>query len=315
MDARQGDPGRTGKSPAPDVEPGTPTAPEPTPDPEPVPFVVDISDWQAGITAVITRQWSTDAAVNHGIVKMGGGNAGIYELSTHRPQVTALREAGIPASRYWFNGQDGTIGAQVTAARSYLAALPLAVLERFMWDAENEEEDGVIYTRRWTPGEVESACRQLADMVPFNRQVTYLSSSATRGSDWSAIAGLGVMLSVADYGLNNGSPSSVPLVAHWRRDQIWIWQYTSKGQLPGYPGDLDLNTGDLSRLWTVFELQEALNKLVGAGLVVDGDPGRRTYAAVGEFQETRGLKVDQIPGTSTLTELAGLVGWPGEVTG
>ncbi|WP_295034581.1 peptidoglycan-binding protein [uncultured Microbacterium sp.] len=264
---------------------------------------MDISNWQSGITGTVARQWAT-AGINHGIVKMGGGNVGVYELSTHRAQVSALRSAGIPASRYWFNGRDASIAAQVSAVRQQLATTPLAPGERFMWDVEQEDD-----MPRWTPAEVEEAARALVDLVPYSRQVVYVSSSVTKAADWSGAVALGLTLMVADYGLNNGVPSSMPLVGYWPRAQVWIWQYTSTGSLPGYSGNLDLSTGDLNDLWTVHDLQEALNAVAGAGtLTVDGAYGPKTRAAVTYFQRTQGLTVDGDAGPKTLAKLAAVAG-------
>lgn len=235
---------------------------------------------------------------------MGGGNVGVYELSTHRAQVSALRSAGIPASRYWFNGRDASIAAQVSAVRQQLTTTPLAPGERFMWDVEQEDD-----MPRWTPAEVEEAARALADLVPYSRQVVYVSSSVTKAADWSGVVALGLTLMVADYGLNNGHPSSMPLVGYWPRAQVWIWQYTSTGSLPGYSGNLDLSTGDLNDLWTVHDLQEALNAVAGAGtLTVDGAYGPKTRAAVTYFQRMQGLTVDGDAGPKTLTKLAEVAG-------
>ena len=112
-----------------------------TPDSEPgkprTLFVVDISGWQKGITPDITKQW-VGAGINHGIVKMGGAENGIYESSTHRVQVTALRAAGVAVSRYWFNGRDGSIADQVWAAKAQLTTTPLAEGERFFWDVDQK---------------------------------------------------------------------------------------------------------------------------------------------------------------------------------
>lgn len=50
-------------------------------------------------------------------------------------------------------------------------------------------------------------------------------------------------------------------------------------------------------------VQAALNKIMNAGLVVDGNAGPRTRAAVGAFQTSRGLTADGIVGPLTLAVL------------
>ena len=287
----------------PDPEPGT--KPDPKPQPPRVPFVVDISHYQPGITADVVRQWVA-AGVTDVIVKMGGANGStIYESDTHRAQVAAVRAAGIRAHRYWFNGWAASIETQIASIRKLLAVTPLVTGERFAWDIEAEGS-----MPRWSPTEVERAAGMLADLVPFALQSVYLSASVSRAAGWSSVVRLGLTLMVADYGENDGKPSSMPLVGHWPREQVWLWQYTDAGRLPGYPGSLDLSTGDLHNLWTVRDLQEALNAAYPdlPPLVVDGDPGSKTIARVVLFQTDHELKPDGIPGSKTLTALADVAG-------
>jgi peptidoglycan hydrolase-like protein with peptidoglycan-binding domain len=55
--------------------------------------------------------------------------------------------------------------------------------------------------------------------------------------------------------------------------------------------------------YSVEWLQESLNEVNDAGLEVDGDYGPATKAAVMEFQETRGLKVDGWAGIQTCAQI------------
>lgn len=99
------------------------------------------------------------------------------------------------------------------------------------------------------------------------------------------------------------------------KHNLWGWQYSSKGVVPGISGNVDLNQiygvaavtsypvparalrkgckGD-----DVKWLQERLN-VYGAGLKVDGDFGPVTEAAVREYQLRHGLAVDGIVGPVT----------------
>lgn len=81
------------------------------------------------------------------------------------------------------------------------------------------------------------------------KPVLYIQASAL-SQDWSAVAKADYGLWVANYGSNNGTPQEsvfnrYPL-KHW--SFYALWQYTSKGRLNGYNGDLDLNyfNGDTS---------------------------------------------------------------------
>lgn len=57
----------------------------------------------------------------------------------------------------------------------------------------------------------------------------------------------------------------------------------------------------------VKKLQKCLNKLIGAGLTVDGDYGTATYKAVIAFQKKYGLTQDGIVGTKTLAKIKSLM--------
>ncbi len=54
-------------------------------------------------------------------------------------------------------------------------------------------------------------------------------------------------------------------------------------------------------------LQDALNRAIGAGLTVDGIPGRRTTTAVRRFQQGNGLTADGIAGPRTLAALRSVI--------
>ena len=81
------------------------------------------------------------------------------------------------------------------------------------------------------------------------KPVLYIQASAL-SQDWSAVAKADYGLWVANYGSNNGTAqesvfNKYPL-KHW--SFYALWQYTSKGRLNGYNGNLDLNyfSGDTS---------------------------------------------------------------------
>lgn len=58
----------------------------------------------------------------------------------------------------------------------------------------------------------------------------------------------------------------------------------------------------------VESLQSDLNKLIGAGLVVDGQFGAHTFKAVEDYQTNNGLTVDGIVGPLTAASIAALLG-------
>jgi len=106
-----------------------------------------------------------------------------------------------------------------------------------------------------------------------------------------------------------------------------FWQYSSRGEVPGIAGSVDLNrfNGSIDDLYayltrtaeggvvspgkfdlaTVVGVQQALNflKVVTPPLIEDGVNGPKTRAAVREFQRGNGLDVDGVVGEKTGTVL------------
>ena len=75
------------------------------------------------------------------------------------------------------------------------------------------------------------------------KPVIYMSASVISSADWSSVVNADYGLWVANYGSNDGTPQEsvfdrYPL-KYWTF--YALWQYTSKGRLAGYNGNLDLN--------------------------------------------------------------------------
>ncbi len=75
------------------------------------------------------------------------------------------------------------------------------------------------------------------------KPVIYMSASVMHDADWSSVVKADYGLWVANYGTNNGTAQEsvfdrYPL-KYWTF--YALWQYTSKGKLNGYNGNLDLN--------------------------------------------------------------------------
>lgn len=214
------------------------------------------------------------------------------------------RAAGLLVDHYFFNGRAATPTQVAQKIIDTYDGVKIETGEKLWWDVESEGSMG-----HWTPAEVATYAWALSDAgIPLGRQGIYLSSSVTRQDDWLGIAKI-MPLWVADYGVNSGSVSSRPLVGFWgapNTKPIELFQYTSVGKLPGYDGNLDLNiTGE--DVWTVYDLQVALNSIEELGLSLDEDGiwGRNTSVGVSKYQELRGLAVDGVAGYNTLGRLEG----------
>lgn len=75
------------------------------------------------------------------------------------------------------------------------------------------------------------------------KPVIYMSASVMSSADWSSVANADYGLWIANYGSNNGTADESVFDRYPLR--YWsfyaLWQYTSKGRLNGYNGNLDLN--------------------------------------------------------------------------
>lgn len=75
------------------------------------------------------------------------------------------------------------------------------------------------------------------------KPVVYMSASPANSYDWSSVANADYELWVANYGVNDGQPheevfNKYPL-KYW--SFYALWQYTSKGRVNGYGGNIDMN--------------------------------------------------------------------------
>lgn len=181
---------------------------------------VDISKFQGVIGVPVFLAWA-GAGIDRVIIKLGGGDSGRYQDSATVQNHANAQQAGLATDGYWFNGTTDPAGDAVFAVQ-----IARQVGDgRIWWDVENE--GGMPH---WTPAQVNIAAH--AAGVPSG---VYMSSSVTFTADWSACTWL--PLWVANYGA-----SSKPAVGYWADNSVIMWQHTSTGHLPGYGGNLDLDT-------------------------------------------------------------------------
>lgn len=189
---------------------------------------IDISSWQGNPNFAQIKA----AGVQLVIMKAGGGEPGtMYTDRVYKANRAAARAQGLPVGSYFFNGPvDPTAAADFHWSICDYRAGDLVAI-----DVENST--GVT---RWNPAQVLAYCqRMIAHGVPARNILVYMSSSVTRAADWSAVAGLGTSLWVAQYGTNNGQPQGSPSIKYWG---AWaIWQYTSTATCPGVSGRVDTN--------------------------------------------------------------------------
>ena len=95
------------------------------------------------------------------------------------------------------------------------------------------------------------------------KALLYASRSPINSFDWSSVANADYGLWVADYGANTGYEGNKPVVKWW--PFYILWQYTSRGRVAGYNGNIDLNNfyGD-AETWRKYATSESNPKPVPA---------------------------------------------------
>lgn len=71
------------------------------------------------------------------------------------------------------------------------------------------------------------------------KPIVYMSASPANSYDWSSVIKGDYGLWIASYDSNNGQANKAPNSGKW--PFYCMWQYTSKGRINGYNGNLDLN--------------------------------------------------------------------------
>ena len=88
------------------------------------------------------------------------------------------------------------------------------------------------------------------------KALLYASRSPINSFNWSSVANADYGLWVADYGANTGQECTKPVVKWW--PFYILWQYTSRGRVAGYNGNVDLNNfyGD-AETWRKYATSES----------------------------------------------------------
>lgn len=71
------------------------------------------------------------------------------------------------------------------------------------------------------------------------KPVIYMSASPANSYNWSSVVNADYGLWIASYGANTGVEGNKPSCSKWKF--YCMWQYTSKGKVNGYNGNIDMN--------------------------------------------------------------------------
>lgn len=273
---------------------------------------IDISHWQQGINLATV-------GCDFVIIKATQGTKFVDPCCNKFYQTA--KEAGRKLGVYHFADglSSGTAEADhfIKNVKGYIGEAIL-VLD---WEADALKK-GVSYAKEFLDRVYE---------VTGVRPLIYMSKSACREYNWTEVVNGNYGLWMAQYA--NKKPTSY-------QDKPWtdskglgafkgyaIHQYSSKGQLPGYGGDLDLDIAYMTpAAWDKYakanpvlmkdkpvlrrgnrgeevrELQTLLSDK-GYTVLVDGIFGDKTYEAVKAYQADHDLQVDGVVGSKTWDKL------------
>lgn len=150
------------------------------------------------------------------VIKATGADDGLYTDSLFTHNRDAARKAGLTCWFYHFKGA----GDPVAQANYFVKTVgPLKPNERLVLDDENEPTINTSFISKFA-ARVKKLTGQ--DIVVYSNLGRF---KPVPYQTW-----------VASYGVNDGKPHDKPNVAN-----MIMWQYTSKGNLAGINGDVDLN--------------------------------------------------------------------------
>lgn len=174
-----------------------------------------------------------DALLQHvGVVvlKAGGSNYGRYVDSRYKTHAAGFASR-VPVGSYWVNGA----GNPVEDADFFVDNLDPRAAAFIALDIETI--DGHDY---WRPEQATAWIDRVRLRLPHVPILAYMNQHLSGQEDWRPLARAGALLWIASYGPNNGHRNGEPGTGTWPAGYI-MHQYTDRGRLPGYDGNLDLN--------------------------------------------------------------------------
>ena len=190
---------------------------------------IDISKWQAGINlpAIANQIDFVICKATEGVGYTDKNCDGFYQQA---------KSLGKKLGVYHFARPD--LGNSAVAEADYFVKETLGYHKKSIlildWEPAGNSINNVAWAKAWLDRVYEKT---------GVKPLIYMSASVMRDNDWSSVANADYGLWVANYGTNNGSAQEVVFTKYPLK--YWsfyaLWQYTSKGRLKGYNGNLDLN--------------------------------------------------------------------------
>lgn len=212
---------------------------------------IDVSHWQGDRGKI---DWPKVKAAGYEFVFIKATQGTNYQDPRYQEQLAGARAAGIVCGHYHFaNGEDAAKEAQ-----NFLDTIAkLQDGETVILDWEVQHKNPVAWSESWL--------KTVTEKLGF-KPLVYLNESTVKTLDWTPIVKAGYGLWEAKYGDNDQipEPNEVPNPDEW--PFFAIWQFSSKGTVPGITGNVDLNQAN-------FDSVETLKKY-GKPATTEPQPGK-----------------------------------------
>ena len=181
---------------------------------------IDISQWQGAINWGVVRASGVEIA----IIKMSGGDAGLYTDSKANQNYYNAKNAGVAIGGYHFAGG----GSPENEADFFIAAMsPLETNDVLVLDWEINHPDPVGWCVRF--------CQRVIDRTGI-RPIFYTNQNRLVTLNWQPLVNMNIGLWVAHYGVSPDDNMNVGAFPTYI-----MHQYTSSGSVPGIAGRVDLD--------------------------------------------------------------------------
>ena len=196
---------------------------------------IDISKWQNGIDLEAIQ---TDFVICKATEGVG------YTDSTCDSYYQKAKRLGKKLGVYHFARPD--LGNSAESEADYFVQNVQGYIKESILILDWEPGGGQIGNVSWA-----KAWLDRVYSVTGVKPIIYMSESPSNSFDWSSVVAGDYGLWVASYSSNNGSEGRKPTNKYW--PFYIMWQYTSRGRLNGYNGNLDLNNfyGDFT-VWDKY---------------------------------------------------------------
>ena len=197
---------------------------------------IDVSHWQ-GDRGKINWDKVRNAGYEFAFVKATEGTT--FLDPRYKEQVGGARSAGLLVGHYHFAGA----GDAVKEAEFFISQLAsLQEGEIVILDWEVSSSDAVAWCKKW----LDRVAERLGQ-----KPLLYINESTCNGNDWTSVVKGDYGLWIAKYGNNDtvADESETPNIGDW--PFYTVWQFSSKGIVPGITGNVDLNQAAVSSIETL----------------------------------------------------------------